>query len=182
MGNPLGPTLANAFLSYHESKWLEHCPVEFKPLMYRRYVDDTFLIFASPDHVNPFLNYLNSQHQNIEFTHETERDNKLNFLDVMVQKTDSSFSTSIYRKPTFTGLTTKFTSAIPLQFKKNLILTLVTRAFNICSTYNALHLELQKIRDTLKLNGFPTNFTDTYIGKQLNRLIYSSSPTSSHCF
>ena len=28
MGSPLGPTLANAFLVYHEKNWLEHCPVE----------------------------------------------------------------------------------------------------------------------------------------------------------
>ena len=29
MGSPLGPTLANAFLVYHEKNWLEQCPVEY---------------------------------------------------------------------------------------------------------------------------------------------------------
>ena len=32
MGSPLGPTLANAFLVYHEKNWLEHCPAEYRPL------------------------------------------------------------------------------------------------------------------------------------------------------
>ena len=31
MGSPLGPTLANLFLAYHEEKWLNDCPVQFKP-------------------------------------------------------------------------------------------------------------------------------------------------------
>ena len=46
MGSPLGPTLANAFLSYHEQTWLENCPSEFKPVLYRRYVDDIFVLFV----------------------------------------------------------------------------------------------------------------------------------------
>ena len=32
MGSPLGSTLANAFLVYHEKNWLEHCPVKYRPL------------------------------------------------------------------------------------------------------------------------------------------------------
>ena len=36
MGAPLGPTLANAFLVYREKNWLEHCPVEYRPLYYRK--------------------------------------------------------------------------------------------------------------------------------------------------
>ena len=40
MGSPLGPTMANVFLSFYEMKWLEQCPNEFKPNFYKRYVDD----------------------------------------------------------------------------------------------------------------------------------------------
>ena len=31
VGFPLGPTLANACLVFHEKNWLEHCPVEYRP-------------------------------------------------------------------------------------------------------------------------------------------------------
>ena len=41
MGSPLGPTLANIFLCYHEQNWL-NCPTEFKPLYYKLYVGDIF--------------------------------------------------------------------------------------------------------------------------------------------
>ena len=62
MGSPLGPLFANIFLSFHEKSWLADCPSNFKPLFYRHYVDDCFLIFQSLDHVLPFLSYLNSRH------------------------------------------------------------------------------------------------------------------------
>ena len=45
MGSPLGPLFANIFLSHHEPKWLSDSPV--KPVLYRRYVDDTFLLLPS---------------------------------------------------------------------------------------------------------------------------------------
>ena len=58
MGSPLGPLFANIFLSFHEKSWLADCPSLFKPIFYRRYVDDCFLIFTSHDHVTPFLSKL----------------------------------------------------------------------------------------------------------------------------
>ena len=45
MGSPLGPTLVNVFMCHFENIWLENCPTEFKPVVYRRYVGDTFLLF-----------------------------------------------------------------------------------------------------------------------------------------
>ena len=40
MGSPLGPSLANTFLTHYEQIWLNDCPDEFKPVYYKRYVDD----------------------------------------------------------------------------------------------------------------------------------------------
>ena len=37
MGSPLGPTLSNAFLSYHEKNWLNNCTQGFKPVFYWHY-------------------------------------------------------------------------------------------------------------------------------------------------
>ena len=38
------PSLVNILLCYHEQVWLEYCPLEFKPVCYRRYIDNTFLL------------------------------------------------------------------------------------------------------------------------------------------
>ena len=59
VGSPLGPTLANFFMFHFENIWLENCPSYFKPVVYRRFTDDTFLLFWSKDHVEKFRNYLN---------------------------------------------------------------------------------------------------------------------------
>ena len=72
MGSPLGPTLANAFLCHYEKEWLDNCPSHFKPIVYRRYVDDIFVLFSSKEHLQPFVDYMNKQHRCIKFTSKTE--------------------------------------------------------------------------------------------------------------
>ena len=49
-------------------------------------------------------------------------------------------------------------------------MTLVTRAYKICSSYIDLHKELEFLRSLLRKNGYPLNYVNTYIGKQLSKL------------
>ena len=121
MGNPLGPLFANIFMLFHEKTWLHNCPSLFKPLLYRRYVDDCFLLFKSFNYVPLFLHYLNRQHPSISLTPELEKDSKLPFLNVEIFRSNSKFSTSVYHKPTFTGLFTNFHSFILLAYKRSLV-------------------------------------------------------------
>ena len=71
MGSLLGPSLANAFLCHHETKWLNDCLEKIKKMFYKRYVDDIFVLFKRPEHVKPFVEYMNSKHKNINFSFET---------------------------------------------------------------------------------------------------------------
>ena len=170
MGSPLGPTLANTFMCYWEEKWLENCPHDFKPLLYRRYVDDTFLIFNSPDHVALFLNFLNSRHINIEFTCDLENNKSLPFLDLHVKRQESCFTTTIYRKATFTGLLSKFESFTPLKYKENLIATLIHRAYKLCSSFSNFDVEVNFLKSILAKNGYPLYLIEKQIKKVLNKL------------
>ena len=90
MGSPLGPKLANVFMCYFENIWLVNCPAHFKPLVYRRFVDDTFLFFRTKDHVEKFQNYLNKQHKNIKFTSEIEANGSLSFVDINIIRENSN--------------------------------------------------------------------------------------------
>ena len=170
MGSPLGPTLANVFMCHMEKKWLSQCPQEFKPVLYRRYVDDTFLLFKSDSHIELFLNYLNSQHPNISFTCDSEINEILPFLDIKIKRETNKFVTSIYRKPTFTGLMSKFYDFSPQDYKLNLIATLVCRAYRICSDYFFLHDEITTLKTVLQGNGFPLQFIERSIGLTLSKL------------
>ena len=68
MGSPLGPILANIFVSYYENSLLSLD--NSKPLAYYRYVDDVFAIFPSKNNVNNFFTLLNKMHKCIVFTVE----------------------------------------------------------------------------------------------------------------
>ena len=50
IGSTLGPTLANAFLFYHDKNWMERSLVEYRPFYYRRFVDDIIALFNSLEH------------------------------------------------------------------------------------------------------------------------------------
>ena len=55
MGSLLGPTLANVFLCHFKEQWMSDCPIEYKLFLYRRYVDDTFLLFSFELHITKLL-------------------------------------------------------------------------------------------------------------------------------
>ena len=85
MGSPLAPVLANLFMGHHESNWINNFSGK-KPLFYRRYVDDTFCLFENEIDAKLFFDYLNTRHDIIKFTFETEQDNKIPFLDILINK------------------------------------------------------------------------------------------------
>ena len=133
----MGLTLANAFLCHFEKKWLSECPVEFLPIVY---VDDIFLTFNSYLQLLKFVDYMNHQHSNIKFTFEVEKNNNFSFLDVKICKENNKFTTSVFRKPTFSGVFTNFDSFIPISYKHGLVNTLIFQCFKICSSYENLFL------------------------------------------
>ena len=170
MGSPLGPTLANAFLCFYEKKWLDKCPKEFKPVYYRRYVDDIFVLFRSRDHLVKFRDYLNKCHPNMKFSFEEEKNGKLPFLDVEVSREGNKFVTSVYRKPTFSGVYTHFDSFLPTTYKFGMIYTLVFRCFSICSDWTKFHQELSFLKNVFLQNGYPTSFIDKCFKAFLDQL------------
>ncbi len=168
MGSPLGPTLANAFLAHHEKSWLANCPSDFKPVLYKRYVDDIFLLFTSELHVKPFQDYMNTQHHCMEFTSECESNGSMAFLDLSICSSNGKFSTSVYRKPSFSGVYSSFLSFIPENFKYGLVHCLLFRSYNLCDSFVAFHKEVLYLKSILSRNGYPIAFIDSCISKFLN--------------
>ena len=117
MGSPLGPALANLFMGYYEKQWLSSDNGK-KVKFYRRYVDDIFCLFNNEKDADDFLGFLNEQHKNIKFTIEKEMNKRLPFLDVLISN-NATFSTSIFRKNTFTGLLLKTLASLLLLIKKD---------------------------------------------------------------
>lgn len=161
-------------MCHHENVWLNDCPTDFKPIFYRRYVDDTFLLFSHKSHVQLFLNFVNSKHVNIHFTMETEEGGKLPFLDCTVSRLSNQFITSVYRKRTFSGMGTSFFSFTPFCFKVNSIKTLLYRAYRISSNFLLMHQEFEFLKSYFTNNGFPLPLIESQIKSFLHSRYDSS--------
>ena len=98
---------------------------------------------------------------------ESENNDSLAFLDVLVTRQHTSFVTTIYRKPTFSGLYLNWFSFAPLGRKINLIRTLVHRALKICSPA-LLSKELDTIFNVLIENGYPRQIVSNTITKKID--------------
>ena len=95
-------------------------------MIYSRFVDDTFLLIRSKEHIENFRLYLLCQHANIKFTSEIKENKAISFLDIKINRDSNRFLTSVYRKPTFSGVFTNFDSYIPLSYKSGLTSSLLS--------------------------------------------------------
>ena len=163
MGSPLGPTLANIIMGHLECEYFK---CNQRPISYFRYVDDCFILFRNKDECEKMFADFNNLHPSIKFTLESEENNKLPFLDILVERNNGEFLTSIYRKSTFTGQYINYHSFGTIKRKINLIRTLCERAIKICSpTY--LEQELNSISKILVDNGYPEELINKTINRRL---------------
>ena len=65
-GSPLAPVLANIFMGFHDSKWLNEYNFN-KPKFYLTFVDEILAAFDNEQDSLNFLNFLNNRHPNIKF-------------------------------------------------------------------------------------------------------------------
>ena len=84
----------------------------------------------------------------MSFSMETEKENKLSFLDVEVIREQGKFTTTVYRKPTFSGVYSNFESFLPSVYKFG-------RCFRVCSNWTQFHIELIFLEGIFRKNGYP---------------------------
>ncbi|XP_041463894.1 uncharacterized protein LOC121414914 [Lytechinus variegatus] len=167
MGSPVSAVVANLYMEGFEQNALPKCPSTCRPRVWKRYVDDTFIIVNNSE-ADSLLAYMNSQQPSIQFTLETEQGGKLAFLDMLVQRHEGGkLSTSVYRKPTHTDLYIPYDSHHDKSVKKGLVKCLFDRAARIITHPPELPKERAHIRVPLYSNGYPRRFIkNTFKKKQ----------------
>ena len=103
MGSPLDPILANVFLCHFE-QWLSECPPDILLKVFKRYVDDIFLMFLCQSHLSDFLNQMNTKHRNFKFTSEFERNDPFSILDVKITRSNNQQLHQLFVRRFFVGL------------------------------------------------------------------------------
>ena len=156
MGSPLGSILSDICMVDLENTIF---PIIIHDFIkdWSRFVDDIIGIVrdGSIDHI---IHTLNSFHPSIQFTFETEVNNKIPFLGVMIIRNETSFTTTVYRKPTNNDIYIHWDTFASESWKRGTLKTLTRRAYSICSTEELLYSELQQIRHSfLTINGYPHN-------------------------
>ncbi|XP_072043001.1 uncharacterized protein [Amphiura filiformis] len=104
MGSPVSPIVANLYMEWLEQEAIVTAPLDIKPRLWKRYVDDVLEV-VNKDSVERLTSHINQIDKtgNIKFTYETEVDHKIPFLDTLiVKKQDGSIKLLIYRKKTHT--------------------------------------------------------------------------------
>lgn len=175
MGSPLGPLFANAFMSNFENKHMEKLK-ELGLLRWNRYVDDIFSTMSNSSQAHAMLKFLNEQHPNIKFTIEHEQNNSIPFLDTRVTRGHSRYSTTIYRKKTFTGVYLNWTSLTARRYKTGLIKCLAERIWRICSEQSERLIEIEKLKTILRKNDYPPDVVDCYVSRFLESKATEPTP------
>ena len=169
MGSPPGPAFANIFMSCLEKRFLESCPDEFRPVLYRRYVDDTFAFFIRKNMLKSFLilSIVNIRTLNLQLS--SKMIILFRFLTSLSLMMMQDFPLACTEKKTYTGLYSDFDSLAPDKYKTNLISVLIFRVFQICSSYVSFHQEITRIKDILCKNRFPKTLIDRIIKSFLDK-------------
>ena len=108
---------------------------DIAPKTFRRYIDDSRVRFGSRNNANEFLNFLNSQEPQIQYTIEYENEHKeLNFLDVTIKNNlNQSYDFTVYSKPTITNVQIKPHSNICPNIVMGVFKGFLSCALHICS-------------------------------------------------
>ena len=153
MGSPLGPAIAGIFMVEFENTVVPNLSEHL--FFWKRYVDDT-LCYVKKGSLEHILSTLNNFHDNIKFTYETQCNNMISFLDVLIVRNNNTFDTAVFRKSTHTDLYINWNSYSPEIWKKGTLKLLVKRAYTICNKHYFLEMELDHLKDTfIRINNFP---------------------------
>ena len=148
MGTKCGPTFANIYVYILEKNWLRIN----KPIIYKRYIDDIFIITESDLISSNFKNIFNNLNLNITCNKEVQ------FLDLLISD-DFYFDKlnfKLFLKKTKTFQYLYFTSNHPKHIFENIPKALFLRIRRICNNYMdylffARKLMLQLIKRGYKL-------------------------------
>ena len=70
------------------------------------------------------------------------------------------FTTSVFRKDTFSGVYTNFRSFVALEHKFGSMYTLFHRSFTTVSNFSKFLFEFETVKKPLHKNAYPTKFID----------------------
>ena len=160
MGSPLGPLLANVFMTSIEENLERQGKL---PSFYRRYVDDTLTIMPNMAAASGFLDTLNLARSSVKFTMETESNGMLPFLGTQLQNRSPWIETKVYVKPTNSGLLLHFQSNVDNRYKNGFLRTMLDRAHRLSSSWSHFSDECDRLKSVFSRLKYPKQLVNSTI-------------------
>jgi hypothetical protein len=167
MGTPFAPNYANIFMAEIEKKILENPPQNKRPTLWKRFIDDIFMIWPhGQSALRQFLKHVNSLHDTIKFTAE-QSEKEIHFLDTTIYvNTKRKLESNLFIKPTDICTLLHKESFHPNNCKNSVIYSQALRYRRVITTDENLKLNL----DTLKSNLIRRGYTIPEINKQFKKI------------
>ena len=99
------------------------------------------------------------------------------FIDVLITRTSNGFKTSVYHKPTFSGVYSNFNSFISEEYKVGLIFALLFQTFSIVSDFSRFRWEVCHLKEVLKKNALQIKLIESCIKNFLNKRVTEKTVT-----
>ncbi|KAL8603505.1 hypothetical protein ACOMHN_038646 [Nucella lapillus] len=139
MGTPMAPTIACLFMGRLETQLLDQSPAPVPRDLWRRYIDDIFLLWTGTDEeLAAFIRHLNSFHNSIKFTINIE-ESSISFLDIRISINSGYLQSDVFTKPTDTHAYLHRTSCHPRHVTENIPSAQFTRLRRLCSDPQSFH-------------------------------------------
>ena len=161
MGGPLSSLVADLFMDAQEQLFLNFDPLSSQVRYWARYMDDVLCVWhgSLPD-LHTCLNHLNAIHPSLLFTMEVGG-SKLNYLDLTISLEEHNNvltpSFSIYRKPTYSGVSIHSSSLHPRIHKSASVTAAIHRMLSIPLNSASRHEEIATIKQIAAVNHLPLN-------------------------
>ncbi len=166
MGSPFAPNFANIFMHNCESKILTTAPEQKTPLVWKRFIDDIFLVWThGKESLLTFLNHCNQCFPTIKFTAEHSLQ-ETNFLDTTIYFNEGGIleSTLFVKKQDICTLLHN-NSFHPKSCKKGIIYSQALRYRRIITNNEQLEEKLETLRDNLIRRGYNLSEIKTQFNK-----------------
>ena len=164
MGNPLSCFLANTFMGNFETSIQA-----ILPKIWIRYVDDIFAI-VKKDQLDKFFKILNDQFDSIKFTYETEQNQVLPFLDLLLERKKNRIEFNIYRK---SSMTNRYITSDSFCSYANKLAAFNSMIYRLCkiplSVKNYIN-ELDHIKHLANINGYSENIINKLVCKHARNI------------
>ena len=137
-----------------------------KPLVWLRYIDDVFFIWAHGEkELHKFMEDLNNHQSNIKFTYTFSK-NCVPFLDLYAQLSGrGELTTNLHIKPTDRHQYLHSTSFHPNHIKRYVICSQALRVSRICSRECDFRKHISEMKTWFLRGGYPKNLVESEIKK-----------------